>query len=329
MTPQERLRHARDNKFTSRPFPDSPSSSSEPPLPIDTSITDMWDRVVQLNPPQRDQPVHLSKPRGVNPDIVTLVSSKRDYRPELPGRRLEQYWSECLVYPLRLGKMWFGLALLLTAGSIVAILAVPEMLEETQSDLVLLFWVPVLVLVIGTVCAFLDCVLASAVAGEVCHIVWSGNPWTQVAFSGVRWLLCFLAGPVVFAVMGWYYWLRCGDPGIVDWLILIELGIAGIGWWLFVLMSVADRGRLRDLNPVAVVDLIQRLGWRRALAVLAGALLLLGNAWFLVSGVAEMHTHWFSLSLILTAGWVHGMYWSTFFCRLLGLWCRQSRPAVA
>jgi hypothetical protein len=31
--------------------------------------------------------------------------------------------------------------------------------------------------------------------------------------------------------------------------------------------------------------------------------------------------------LILTSGWLSGIFWSTFFCRLLGVWCHRSRVA--
>jgi hypothetical protein len=328
MTPQERLRHARENKLQSQPFPDNASFSSGPPIPVNTSITTQWDRVVQLNPPRRDQPVVLSTPRGVNPDLVTVVSSKRTRRQDLQTRQLERHWSECLVYPFRVWKWFFGLALLLTISTVAALFSIPEMAAEMEGEMVLLFWGPILVLVLGGACAFLDCVLASALAGEVYYIVWSGNPLRQMFFSGVKWLMCLLAGPGIFAVTGWLYWLRCGDPGVIDLLMLTELGVIGLGWWIFVLLSWADRGRLRDLNPFAVIDLIHRLGWRRMLAVLAFALLLLANARFLIAGVAGMHESWFFGWLIVSIGWGFGMYCSTFFCRVLGLWCRQSRPAV-
>jgi hypothetical protein len=32
--------------------------------------------------------------------------------------------------------------------------------------------------------------------------------------------------------------------------------------------------------------------------------------------------------LILTGAWLSAIYWSTFFGRLLGVWCHRSRLAV-
>jgi len=186
-----------------------------------------------------------------------------------------------------------------------------------------------LVLVVGLPCSFLECVLSSAVAGEVYYILWSGNPLNVVLRSGVKWLGCFLAGPVVFASAAWLYWLRCGDPSLFDWLILTELGVVTIAYWAFALLTLTEHGRLRSLNPVTIVDLTHRLGWRALAVVAAASFLLLAHACVLISGVALVHTTAMNGLLILTGGWLSGIFWSTFFCRLLGVWCHRSRVVFA
>ena len=90
-----------------------------------------------------------------------------------------------------------------------------------------LAWILLPVLVLGVPCSFLDCVLASAAAGEIYYIVWSGTPLAVVLRAGLKWTLCFLAGPIVFAAVAWLYWVHCGDLTAVDYLILAELGIVG------------------------------------------------------------------------------------------------------
>src|SRR5262249_59313021 len=102
--------------------------------------------------------------------------------------------------------------------------------------------VPV-VLVLGYVCGFLHCVLTSAAAGEVGTILWPGGDVFLVARSVVLWVLCFLAGPVVFAGAAFLYWLNSGDLQPVDWLVLGELGILAVGYWIFALLSVGRRER--------------------------------------------------------------------------------------
>jgi hypothetical protein len=91
------------------------------------------------------------------------------------------------------------------------------------------------------------------------------------------------------------------------------------------LLSLTDRGRVRDLNPVAVADLAHRLGWRGLAAALAAGLVLLLHGWVLMTGVAEVHTQAARGLLILAGGWLSALYWSTFFCRLLGVWCHRTK----
>src|SRR5262249_19218949 len=152
-------------------------------------------------------------------------------------------------------------------------------------------------------------------------IRWSGKAVQGALASGLRWLACLLAGPVVFAAVGWVYWFSCGDPGWLDWLILAEVGLVGAAYWIYALLALADRGRLRDLNPVAVADLAYRLGWRGFVAVLLGAALLLAHGWAVLVGLAEAQAASPAGWLLLAGAWASGVFWGTFFCRLLGVHC--------
>ena len=91
------------------------------------------------------------------------------------------------------------------------------------------------------------------------------------------------------------------------------------------MVSLNDRGRLRDLNPLAVADLAHRLGWRGLLAVASAAVLLLLHGWLLIGGVAAVHTQPGQGLATLAGVWISAMYWGTFYCRLLGVWCHRSR----
>jgi hypothetical protein len=146
--------------------------------------------------------------------------------------------------------------------------------------------------------------------------------------SGIKWLVCFLAGPVIFAAAGLLYWLQCGDPTLVDWLILTELGVVAGAYMIFVLMSLTDGGRLRDLNPVAVADLAHQLGWRGLALALAAALVFLLHGWALLTGVAMVHTEPVQGLLLVAGGWLSALYWSTFFCRAIGIVCRREMSAA-
>jgi hypothetical protein len=303
LTPLERLRVARDRA----PLPKS--------KPVST--------------PDRPSP---PTPRAPDPRIVRLVSARGVRRGELTGRYLERTWQQCLLYPLRAWRLSLGLAALLAALTSAIAVFLPPLLDETPANplsaaALRLVGVLVPLLTLSVPCAFLDCVLDSAAAGEVYYIVWSGSPFLSVFRSGTKWLACFLAGPILFAGACLVYWLRCGDPGFIDYLILIELSVVAVAYWVFALLAVSDRGRLSDLKPTAVADLANRLGRRALGVVLLAALVLLVHGLVLIGGLAEVQLGSAKGWLMLGGGWLSGIFWSTFFCRLLGVWCHRSRVA--
>jgi hypothetical protein len=71
-----------------------------------------------------------------------------------------------------------------------------------------------------------------------------------------------------------------------------------------------------------------RLGWRGLAVVLAAGLLLALTVFALVAGIAEVHLKPLKGLAMLVIAWTIGVFASTFFSRLLGVWCHQSRPAA-
>ncbi len=229
------------------------------------------------------------------------------------------------VGPWRL-CFWLAVLLAVLVGGMALFL--PQLLNDPETaswPVVIVSLVWAVLLVYGIPCSFLECVVTSAAAGEVYYIRWSGNLLVTLALSGAKWLACFLAGPILFAGTAVVYWLKCGQPSWLDRVILTELGIISIGYWFFALLSVTDRGRLRDINPLAVIDLAHRLGWHGPVVVGLAALVLLAHGWALLTGVTTVHVATFWGLLELTAAWMSTVFWSTFFFRLLGVWCHRSR----
>ncbi len=265
---------------------------------------------------------------------MRLLSSRSERHPDLTGRHLEENWYECLLYPLRAWRLCAGLALTMTLLTGGIALVLPGILAEPTVDpwtltAVRISGVTLLLLVVGLPSSFLELVLASAASGEIYYIRWSGNPALTVFIAGIKWLTCFMAGPIVFTATAVAYWLDCGDAGVLDSLILSELGIVAIAYQLFALLAVTDRGRLRDLNPLAVADLAHRFGWQRMVVVLAAAAVMLGHGVLLFAGVATMHQVPLAGLLLLAGGWLSGVFCSTFFARLFGIWCHHSRVGLA
>src|SRR5262249_2727702 len=143
--------------------------------------------------------------------------------------------------------------------------------------------------------------------------------------SGLIVLTCFFAGPVLFAAAAFFFWLHAGELRWIDGLILAELIVAAVGYLLMVLASVAERGRLRDGNPLYVIDLAHRLGWRAASVLALGSILLLAHGMLVLTGLQHLHTAAFLGWLCLLAFGLSGMYWGAFLFRLLGFWCYRTR----
>jgi len=241
-------------------------------------------------------------------------------------RGLEEHWYEYLLFPLRVAWVWPVLVLFTAGLSIILAEFLPRQLAEgTIPPEALVFSCVCGLFLAGLPCAFLDCLFCSAAAGR-----WApadGNLLLQSLRSAARWLLCFLAGPVLFAVTGYFYWLNCGET-LLDNLILAELGVAGFAYWLFALLAVTESGRFRDLNPVAVVDTAHRLRWR-GLAVVLAALLFVAHGWVLLSAALTLQGNSPKGWALVIGAWAGGVFWGMFFSRLLGIWCYRSRRALA
>ena len=267
----------------------------------------------------------------IPPDVVTPASIRRQRQRRAHKQyqaryewRMETYWYECLSYPFRGLPLVLGLALALTAMTAFFVLIIPQALAETPVDL-RLFPVAIAFLaplgVMAYMCGFLDCVLASAADGESRYVRWPGRNLTLISRSFFAWVLAALCVPAPLAVIGFYYWLYCGDLQVVDWIILIELGVFGAGYWLLAVLAVSRGERLRDLNPARVVELAEKLGWRSLAAAAMAGLLFLGHGFLAYWATGMLHDEIVLGLLLALFCWVSFMYWATFLFRVLGMWC--------
>lgn len=310
MTPAERLRH---RKLASPLLPITPPSPATVEPSADRSLSPAL-------PPRR-------------PDFsaVRLLTAQKAGRlvPHEPPR-LETRWYECLVYPIRAAPLVFGPAVVLTGLTLALARLLPQALADLQTESVTRwlfagFGLLILLVVVGYPCAFLDCVLASAATGEARFIRWPGLNLRLVVRSAAAWLVSFLAGPALFLVVALLYWLYGGDFKTVDWLILAELAVVALTWLILALLSVNYYERLRDANPLAVADLVEHLGLRVVAVALATAVVALGHLLLLASAVKRVHQDLGYGTALLLLGWTSGLFWATFFFRLLGLWCYRAR----
>jgi hypothetical protein len=269
------------------------------------------------------------------PDIPAEAETDASTRPSAPAARARKTralaWGPGLVYPLRALPLMAGLALALTALTAGASAAAPDLRELGTTatgwvlGVLLAPCVLIPLLVLGYTCGYLDCTFSAAAAGELRDVRWPGRDIGLVARSGIAWLLCFLGGPVVPAGAALAFWIHCGDPAPVDWLILAELCVLAAGYWLLAVLAVQRRDRLRDANPVAVAALVADLGFRVLLAVLAAAVVAVAHGLLALLALAELHREPAAGLLGLSACWVSGLFLATCWFQLLGGWCRRPR----
>jgi hypothetical protein len=257
-----------------------------------------------------------------------VLNQARDALEARPVRRqgwqLETWWFQCLLYPvLRAWPISLGLAFIWATLATVYFTALrPEYRDLTDWSLdVLGPRLPFLLVawfLLGYACAFFRCVLASAAAGEADCVRWPGGDAVQVLWSTVACLVCFLAGPVVPLVVAFLFWLNGGDLEWVDWLILWELGLAAAAYWALTLLAVDQSGRLRDANPIAVVRLVNRFGWRGWLVVVLAAVGVAGCYYFTLGSLEALHRGAEGFFGLVWWGFV-GQAWIVFLLRWLGV----------
>jgi hypothetical protein len=284
-------------------------------------------------PRPQERPSAAAIPRDrIGTAILALLMGRRT-RAHRSDRRLETRWYQCLLYPLHDGRFWVGPTVLLALAICAGLLLVPRLLADAPADSRMRWAAEVcgvvaLLFLAGYPCNFLGGVLRSAAQGQGWAVQWPGHSVAAALRSTVVWLVCFLAGPAVFAAVAAAYWMQCGDPGLADWLILAELGVLTVGYGLLVLAAVGKQGRLRDANPLHVIDLAHRLGLRAAAAALVGLVIAAAHGVLAVVAAVELHRNPAAGLPLMVACWLSGMFWASFLFRLLGMWCYRSRGLI-
>jgi len=232
--------------------------------------------------------------------------------------RLETHWYEFLVYPLR--ALPLVLCLALAWATLIAFLVAiwPASWEpvEVVPRLPLALFV---FLLLGYTWAFLEATFAAGAAGEAGYVARPNTDrLARAARGGARVVVCFLAGPILPAVVAFSFWLDSGDFQLPDWLIVWELGILAVGYWFLALLAVQERGRYSDASPVAIVKLVLCLGYRVLLAALLVAVIVVGHGMLMFGALEEMHRSlggWFSMGWC----WAGQLFWLLLVLRWLGV----------
>jgi hypothetical protein len=267
---------------------------------------------VPLDPDRGPAPEKLPKP---------VRNSRRRYE-----WKLETYWFKSLAYPFRAWRLLLGLAVVQSATLAWLALLLPRLQGVGTEPSVLepmslaLFGILVVTYTVG----LLDCVLSSAGDGEYRVFRIPGPDLGAVGTAS--WFVCFLAGPIVPAVIAVEYWARCGDPDVIDWTILVELAAVTFGYWLLQILAAREEGKLLA-DPAAVAMLTFRMGPRALLAAVGAPVMVFVYFRMATFGLARFHVAGpFGLFWLVVVQFA-GMFGAIFLLRVLGVWSYRSRPA--
>jgi hypothetical protein len=248
-----------------------------------------------------------------------------------------------LAFPFLTWKWLLGLAVLmsLVTSAVVAWVAEGAAREagfffDPDSDTLLKWFFRALFAgaALSFTFGYLHWVLSAAAAGQPPHGGWPILDLRLWLRGTGRCLAALLAGPVELAVLGFYYWMECGDPSWLDGIILAEMGIAAVGCGLFALAAMTCAGWLwrldasgtrGDFNPLRAIELAHRLGRRGAGLVLFASAAALVHGWLALAAIEKMHAPrgGFGGWLLLTFCWLSGLFAASFVLRLLGRWCAE------
>jgi hypothetical protein len=247
-------------------------------------------------------------------------------------RQLEQYWHQCLAYPWLSWKVLWGFAWILSLGTGGVVLTIQNFPSFSATSLH--HWFPwatsalFVLLIAAYAYSWVECALTSALAGKGAAAYLPSWRTADPGKSGVRWLVCFFAGPVVPAGLAAYFWIYGGDLTALDWAIVVELSVLAAAYWFLAIVSANERNRLRDANPVRVAQLLQRLKYRALVPALLAPALAFAHALVGLLALAALHQHTVAW-LLLVACWGSALFWSAFLFRLLGVWCYYTPPLGA
>lgn len=273
------------------------------------------------------------------------VGDGDDYRPDsimlrrqprwvklLPNHG-EHQWYHSLLFPFGKLPVFFRLGFLLailTTNSLILWLSL-ERDSPSQSPIVvcLVACVCGVLFVLGHTFHYFNAILEMAAHGKTKHEPGIGCSALGALVSCGHWLGCFVMGPALLFAAALGYWLYCGDLTAIDWMILIELCYAGVGWWLIALLLTNLDDTLRVASPGQIVRTVLIMRWETAGLTAMAAIVVLGHFFFAAYAISQLYVTPLSSFPLLWACWSSWLYLTAFMFRRLGLTYYRAQLAGA
>jgi hypothetical protein len=313
------------------PTDDQPASAGEVALPNSTPLPSDESAAVDggtLLPRRKSGsaastfvPIRTTS-AGLDPE-ATAISLRHPPRwSRLLSRRVEPRWYHSLVYPAANVPIFFRLAMMLTVLTAVALVGWLSIDSDQPRNWpyemlgVSLF---LLLLVLGRTLNYFNAIVALAAQGKVKHEAAIDFAPIQAILSCGQWLACFLAGPAFLFGLALGYWLYSGDLTMIDWLILAELGFAGVGWWLIAILLVNADGTVRVPTPRQIMQTALAMRWKTVELALLATGVFLAHLFAAVYGIGHLHDRPLVAFALLCTAATTGLYLTAFTFRRLGL----------
>jgi len=238
---------------------------------------------------------------------------------QLPPWPLENGWRECMLYPFR--AMGLSMLLAFVGASAASIIALVTAQPEIATWVVLAGFLFAHSLYVF---ACLRSAWLSGLHGEAGFVRWPGSDVRFLAQSSGLAAALFLAGPIVPALTAFLFWLHAGDLHWIDRLILLELGVLSVGYFILEVFA-ADAAKLRQATPAGVLRLIKTVGHLPLTAALAGSVGLVLHAWAGLASLRILHEDPGAGWALLFCTWVSVLSWNYFLCRWVGVYIYRRR----
>jgi hypothetical protein len=281
-------------------------------------------QVPDNDPPDPDREIQRREARRALARAVKDLKKEERQRPRVWP--LEKHWYECLLYAVV--SLLLVVPLSMAWATLIVFLCFT--LPPRWNTVEMLVHLPVLApvfLLLGITAAFLQETFAVASAGKTGVLATPGRNPAKTIRRGAQAVWAFLVGPVVPAVVAWFFWLYSGDLEVVDRLILSQLGLVAVAVWVLALLAITESNRFRDANPLAVLALVRRIGYRAPLCAVLIGLAAVGQGVLMFAGLEKLH-HGIGGWAILTGCWIGQLFWTVFLLRWLGVSAFRARKTT-
>jgi hypothetical protein len=166
---------------------------------------------------------------------------------------------------------------------------------------------------------YFNSILALAAVGKVRVEPSLDGDLRRAAVNCGIWFACFLAGPSLAFGGAFAYWLYGGELDWVDWIILTELGVVGLGWWLISLLVANTGESFRVPFPDEVFRIAKQMG-HEGFVLLTLATVAFGlHLWVADYAIGGLHEQPVMSLFLMSLFWGSGLFVTSYTLRRLGL----------